>query len=134
MAGSTSGQFSNITLRNVQLYSSTQSPGVVLGSPLLPMRSVTFQDVVVHPECGAASRNKAGGFGEAFPRLPRTVPRDGFVTVFYVLLVVLSLIVPFLVAGVVAAARPRWAAVSMRARAKTCACVVSHIRKRAPVW
>lgn len=98
--GALTGQYERITLRDVHIYSPQQSPGVVLGSPLLPMLGVTFDSVIVHPECGAASRLSGDDFRASFARLPQSaVPADPYVSAFYGLLacsVLLLLLLPWL--------------------------------------
>ena len=54
-----------------------------LGSPELPMRGVTFDDVVVHPGCRSAGYpprwNGPLSFETTFARLPPSVATDGYV-------------------------------------------------------
>ena len=54
-----------------------------LGSPELPMRGVTFDDVVVHPACRSAGYpprwNGPLSFETTFARLPPSVATDGYV-------------------------------------------------------
>ena len=84
--GSLTGVYSDILLRNVHIFSPSQSPGVILGARGLPMSGVVFDSVVVHPAaCREASPMLAGGFHGAFSRLPNLVVPDPNITVFYVL-------------------------------------------------
>ena len=84
--GSLTGAYERIAMRDISIYSPRHSPGVLLADPSLPMADVTFHNVVVHPECGAASRLSADGFKVAFSRLPLVVRPDANVVIFYLLL------------------------------------------------
>lgn len=108
--GSRSGQYEDLLLQGVHVYSSSGSSGVLLGSAALPMRGVTFDDVIVHPECGAASALKAGGFASAFRHLPQQVSPDLGVLAFYPLLAVSALLA-------LTTASALWVCASPRARA-----------------
>ena len=84
--GATSGAFEAIALRRVSIYAPRHAPGVLLADAALPMVGVTFEDVVTHRACGAASRYGADPFTTAFSRLPPTVAPDGAVRTLYALL------------------------------------------------
>ena len=91
--GSLTGQFENISLSDIQIYAPQQSAGVLLGSPRLPMRGLTFTDVVVHAGCDTAAHLRPGGFEAAFPLLPVAVPPDMYVHIFFVLIAVVAALV-----------------------------------------
>uniref|UniRef100_A0A7S3C172 Pectate lyase superfamily protein domain-containing protein n=1 Tax=Haptolina ericina TaxID=156174 RepID=A0A7S3C172_9EUKA len=130
--GSLTGRYEDIVLSDIQIYAPQQSAGVLLASPLLPMRGVTFIDVVVHAGCDAAQL-KPGGFTSAFPLLQPTVPPDTLVHTFYALVAGAMLLA-------LLAARACWVRATDRARSAAAGlgailfAIIGALAARLAVW
>ena len=124
--GTPTGRVEHLTLRQVTIRAPTGAPGVLLGAAAMPMRAITFEDVLVVPQCDDASIDDGGlPFRDTFGRLPATVGEDGYVRAFYALSAIAALGAPLGTWALLHAARPCWRRRSARTRA-TAAAVAAH--------